>query len=367
MEERTKQNLLVTVCGILLFAALMNLSAVIGFAKNVLNLILPVLAGGILALFISVPMNGIQKRIEKYFGKKEKTETVSFLLTLLCVAIVLLFVLKLLIPELIKSSQSLYIQIEENIARWIFYLDNNQLNDEWLKDLISHINIEELMKNATNWLHTLVPNVVSALSSTVNIVITVAFALIISIYMVLEKRTVFRHTKKLLSAYLKLEWAENILRFCRMFYKSFSQFLSGQCTEAVILGILIFGSFTIFHLPYAILVGVLTAVCSIIPYIGAFISCIISIFLTVIYDPTLVIKCTVVYLSIQFIENQFIYPRVVGKSVGLPPFYTLIAALFGGKLFGILGIIFFIPLTAVLIDLMKEDANRRLKEKKRKR
>ena len=86
--------------------------------------------------------------------------------------------------------------------------------------------------------------------------------------------------------------------------------------------------------------------------------------MTLIYDPTLVIRCTVVYLATQFIENQFIYPRVVGKSVGLPPFYTLIAALIGGKLFGILGIIFFIPLMAVLIEFVKEDANRRLKERK---
>ena len=103
-----------------------------------------------------------------------------------------------------------------------------------------------------------------------------------------------------------------------------------------------------------------TAVCAIIPYVGAFISCSVSILLTLLLDPTLVIRCFLVYVTVQFIENQFIYPRVVGESVGLPPVYTLIAAMIGGKLFGIIGIIFFIPLTAVIIELVSDDANQRL-------
>lgn len=110
--------------------------------------------------------------------------------------------------------------------------------------------------------------------------------------------------------------------------------------------------------------GVLTAVCAIIPYVGAFISCGVSIFLTALFDPTLVIRCALVYIAVQFIENQLIYPRVVGDSVGLPPLYTLIAAMIGGKLFGILGILFFIPLMAVAIELVREDTEQRLKNSK---
>lgn len=121
-----------------------------------------------------------------------------------------------------------------------------------------------------------------------------------------------------------------------------------------------FAAFKVFHLPYASLVGVLTAVCAIIPYVGAFISCGVSIFLTVLLDPALIIRCALVYLAVQFIENQLIYPRVVGDSVGLPPLYTLIAAMIGGKLFGILGILFFIPLMAVAVELVGEDADQRL-------
>ena len=107
----------------------------------------------------------------------------------------------------------------------------------------------------------------------------------------------------------------------------------------------------------------LTAICAIIPYVGALISCVVSVFLVLLVDPVLAVRCLIVYLAVQFVENQFIYPRVVGKSVGLSPLYTLVAAMIGGKLFGIIGIIFFIPLTAVVIELVKEDACRRLRAK----
>ena len=104
-------------------------------------------------------------------------------------------------------------------------------------------------------------------------------------------------------------------------------------------------------------------IAAIIPYVGALISCVVSVFLVLLVDPVLAVRCLIVYLAVQFIENQFIYPRVVGKSVGLSPLYTLVAAMIGGKLFGIIGIIFFIPLTAVILELVKEDACRRLRAK----
>ncbi len=128
----------------------------------------------------------------------------------------------------------------------------------------------------------------------------------------------------------------------------------------MILGILMFLAFTVFRLPYGSLVGVLTAVCAIIPYVGALMSGAVSVILALLISPALAVRCLIVYLIVQFVENQFIYPRVVGGSVGLPPLYTLVAAMIGGNLFGIMGIIFFIPLMAVFVELVKEDAGKRL-------
>ena len=206
-------------------------------------------------------------------------------------------------------------------------------------------------------------NAVGAVSATVNIVVTASFALIISIYMSLGAESLCHHARTLVCAYLKPRHAAGLLKFCRLFRQSFANFLTGQCSEAVILGVLMTLAFSVFRIPYGSLVGMLTAICAIIPYVGALLSCVISVLLVLLVDPLLAARALLVYLAVQFIENQFIYPRVVGKSVGLSPLYTLVAAMIGGKLFGILGILFFIPLTAVVLELVKEDACRRLRTK----
>lgn len=366
MEKRLKQNLLVTAFGVTLFAVLMNFSSVLTFARKVIGIILPIIVGGILALFVNVPVNGVEKRLKKLFqnAKKKPSDKLlhifSFIITLILILFVLFAVLSLLIPEVVHSLQRLYAQIEDSIPNWLDYLNKHNVDVHWLEELLADIDMEQVTEHISSGIDLILENAVNALSSTVNMIITGAFALIISIYMTLGKERVCTHARKMVCAYLKPAWAKGILHFSRTFAKSFSNFLTGQCSEAVILGILMFMAFTIFRLPYGSLAGVLTAFCSIIPYVGAFISCSVSVFLVLLIEPTLAIRCLVVYLAVQFIENQFIYPRVVGNSVGLPPLYTLIAAMIGGKLFGIIGIIFFIPLAAAVIEIVKEDANQRL-------
>ena len=369
MEKKTKQNLLIIVVGVGLFAVLMNLNVILQFVNSVINIILPIIAGGILALFINVPMTGIEKLLRKMLIKRKKQPSdnfyrrTSFILTFICIIFVLTLVFTLLIPELVSSMKGLYLLVEAHLPQWIDYLENINPDSEWLEEFLADVDLENIVKNISNAIDSLVVNAVESLSSTVNIVVTAAFAIIISIYMSLEKNGLCRHAKKLTCAYLKPIYADNILKFCRLFRQSFSKFLTGQCSEAIILGVLMSLAFAIFKIPYGSLVGVLTAICAIIPYVGAFISCSISVFLVLLIDPMLAVRCLIVYLVVQFIENQFIYPRVVGSSVGLSPLYTLIAAMIGGKLFGIIGIIFFIPLTAVIIELVKEDAERRLHKK----
>lgn len=363
MEGKTKQYLKVTAFGVVLFAALMNFSRILAFAGRIVNLILPVLVGGILALLINVPMNGIQKRLGKLInGKKRRVPdklitVVSFALTLICVVLVLFLALTLLIPELVSSCRSLYDQIGEALPRWIGYLRNADIG--WLRDWISGLNWDQIMDTFSDYIDAIATNAVGAVSSTVNTVVTASFSVIIAVYMSLEREMLGRHAVKLLRAYMKPAHAESFLGFCRLFRQTFASFLTGQCAEAVILGLLMTLAFAVFRIPYGTLVGVVTAVCALIPYVGAFISCCVSVFLVLLISPVLAVRCFIVYMAVQFVENQFIYPRVVGSSVGLPPIYTLIAAMIGGKLFGIIGIIFSIPLAAVAIELVKENAAKR--------
>ena len=369
MEKKTKQNLLIVIVGVGLFAALMNLRAVILFLEKGIGIILPIIVGGILALFINVPMTGIEKRLRKLLQKRKKQPSdkfyrmFSFLLTFVCVALVLTLVFTLLIPELVNSAKGLYLQIEARLPEWIAWLESLDPEAAWLEDMLADINLEKMMQNIGVGANFFLESVVSTVSSAASIVITAAFGLIISIYLALGKEQIGGHARKLLYAYLKPAWAENVLHISRTFSRCFANFLSGQCTEAVILGGLMFAAFTIFRLPYGSLVGVLTAVCAIIPYVGAFLSGAVSVILALLISPALAVRCLIVYLVVQFVENQFIYPRVVGGSVGLPPLYTLVAAMIGGKLFGIMGIIFFIPIMAVVIELVKEDAGNRLSRK----
>lgn len=369
MEKKTKQNLLIVIVGVGLFAALMNLRAVILFLEKGIGIILPIIVGGILALFINVPMTGIEKRLRKLLQKRKKQPSdrfyrmFSFLLTFVCVALVLTLVFTLLIPELVNSAKGLYLQIEARLPEWIAWLESLDPEAAWLEDMLADINLEKMMQNIGVGANFFLESVVSTVSSAASIVITAAFGLIISIYLALGKEQIGGHARKLLYAYLKSAWAENVLHVSRTFSRCFANFLSGQCTEAVILGVLMFAAFTIFRLPYGSLVGVLTAVCAIIPYVGAFLSGAVSVILALLISPALAVRCLIVYLVVQFVENQFIYPRVVGGSVGLPPLYTLVAAMIGGKLFGIMGIIFFIPIMAVVIELVKEDAGNRLSRK----
>lgn len=366
MKEKLKQNLIVTAFGICLFAVLFHLSEVISFLNRILHLLQPVIVGAVLAFFIHVPVNGIEKWLVRLFQNAKKQPKVkhiqilSFLLALLCIGLVLTLVLTLLVPEIIHSARSLYAQLQELIPQWITWLDSQGAGTAGIEEFLAGLDLDRMLEGISNGLDAVLVNVADVLSSTVSLVVTAGFALIISFYITLSKERLCRHGRILVLAYWKPQWAEGLLRFCRMFTRSFTNFLTGQCAEAVILGCLMFFAFTIFKLPYGSLVGLLTAVCAIIPYVGAFLSCSISVLLTLLIQPALALRCLIVYLAVQFLENQFIYPRVVGGSVGLPPLYTLIAAMVGGKLFGIPGILFFIPLAAVAIELVKEDAAERL-------
>ncbi len=367
MEKQTKQNLLVVMAGVGLFAALMNLPAVFGFLEKVMGLFLPIIVGGILALFFNVPMAGIEKRLRRVLekGKKEYPDKLyrgaSFILTLMCIVLVFTLVFTLLIPELVNSARSLRLMIGERLPQWIDYLERLDPGAKWLEEVLKGINLEKIVQSLGSGANLFFEGVISTVSSAASIVVTAAFGLIIGIYITLEKERICRHAKKLAYAYLKPAWAESLLHISRTFSRSFANFLSGQCSEAVILGGLMFLAFTIFKLPYGSLVGVLTAVCALIPYVGAVVSGAVSVMLALLISPALAVRCLIVYQVVQLIENQLIYPRVVGGSVGLPPLYTLIAAMIGGELFGIIGILFFIPLMAVVIELVKEDAENRLR------
>ena len=370
MDKKLKHNFLLVAFGVALYAILMNIGAVYNLLGNILKLSLPVVIGFVLAFILNVPMKGFEKlffKLSEKLKKEPKKKLISIIslcLTLICVIFVIAIIATMLIPELVSSIESLYKLIVKKAPEWIEMLKSYDIDTTKISEWLSSLNFETLIGKITNSAGTIITSVVGFASSAVSGVSQFLISIIIAIYILLSKDKLSSQIKILMDAHLKKKTADKIYHICRLINDTYSKFLSGQCIEACILGVLIFISFSIFRMPYASLIGVLTAVCAFVPYIGAFASCFVGAFLILLVNPSQVVICVIVYLVVQFIENQFIYPNVVGTSVGLSPLWTLIAVLIGGSLMGLFGMIFFIPLCAVLLTLLKEHTNRVIEKKK---
>lgn len=370
MDKKMKQSMLLIAFGVVLYVGLTNFSYVLLLARNFMRMILPILIGAILAFMLSVPINGFEKLIGKLCQKtkikmKKKTVTMtSFLLTILSILFVLAIVFNTLIPEIVTSVKGIVVLIQHEWPKWALQLKAYDIDTTEIANWVENLDIQHLFLGMVNNAGGMLNQIAGTAMSTISTLISVLLAIVVMIYILLSKDELLRQTKKLLYANVKKEHADRVVEVAALARDTYSKFLSGQCIEAMILGGLMFITFSIFGLPYAGLIAILTAVCAFVPFIGAFISCGVGVVLTLLTNPIQAVVCLIVYLVVQFIENQFIYPRVVGTSVGLSPFWTFIAVLLGGKLFGLVGILFFIPLTAVLYSLIRDNTNRKLADKK---
>lgn len=369
MPKNIKYYFLLVAFGVGLYATLMNFNAVWGFVSLVFGLLLPVIAGFLAAFILNVPMSGFENLFNKIFKKAKKKPShdalsvISLILTLISVFLILSIVVTMLIPEIISSARLIYEIVQREWPRVASVLTSYNIDVSTVTEFVEGMNFENLIKNVSNIAGTLLSQIINIASSAASGVSSFIISAVITVYVLLEKRELARRCKKLLLAYCKQYVADYICHVGKLITTVNSKFISGQCVEACILGVLIFIAFAIVKIPYASLIGVLAAVSAFIPYVGAFVACAIGAFLVLLSDPTKVILCIVLYLVVQFVENQFIYPRVVGSSVGLSPLLTLVAVFVGGNLFGLFGMIFFIPLTAVLVTLVKENAEKSLAKK----
>jgi len=340
---------------------------VIGFFKDLLKLGLPLAIGFVLAFVLNVPMRGIENFLKKHSAEwkrrpgKRLLRLVSLLLTLIFVALVIVLVCTLIIPELIDSAVSLYELVLEKWPEWMEQL--RSLDLVWVNEWLENADLNSIIAELTSGAGSIISSAVGILTGTISGVATVGIGLVLMIYALISKDELARQGKKLLKAFASERVERRTLHVLELINGTYSRFLSGQCVEACILGCLIFLAFSIAGIPYASLTAVLTAVCAFIPYVGAFLACFVGAFLVLLAAPGKVLLCIALYLVVQFIENQFIYPHVVGTSVGLGAMWTLIAVILGGKLMGLLGMIFFIPLVAVLMTLLKEYTSMRLERK----
>ena len=337
----------------------MNLNDVAGFFRTFTGIFSPVFSGLLLAFILSVPKLGIARRLTGVFPRlKEKTVDALSLMT--CVAVLVCLLCVLAIPQLTASVKSIAVLVRANWPNWAILLNSYGIDTTELTKLAASFNWKMAVEKLFTGAGVVIGSVVDLAGSTVTVTVNAVFAIVIMFYVLLGRRELGRQCRSFLYAYFKKPTAERICHVAKLTHDTYTKFFSGQCIEVLILGTMIFLAFSVFRIPYAALTAVLTAAFAFVPYIGAFASCLIGVLLTLMAVPEKAILCFIVYQMVQFIENQFIYPHVVGSSVGLSPLWTLLAALLGGKLFGIIGIVFFIPLAAVISQLLHGDIEHRL-------
>ena len=202
----------------------------------------------------------------------------------------------------------------------------------------------------------------AAAKSIVSGVYTFFIAFVFACYILLQKEKLSVQVKKLMYAFIPKDWVDILLALGSVTHKTFTSFLTGQCLEAVILGGMFFVVLSIFRIPYALLISVLIAFTALIPIFGAFIGCGVGALLIFMINPIEALVFVVIFLVLQQIEGNFVYPHVVGSSVGLPSIWVLVAVSVGASLMGVVGMLIFIPIVSVIYTLLKGIVNRRLKE-----
>lgn len=370
LDKKTQRAAGLIAFGVCLYAALMHLDVVLGALGAVVDIFFPVLLGLGVAFVLNVPVSGMERLLARAAAKlpagkrpaQGAITAASIVIVLIALAGVVVLAITMLVPQLVASAQSVapllaerLPEIEQTLAS--YGVDVDRIADMFQQGASSGKESEELLQIG---LGSIATSVFAVAKSTFSRITSSLFACVIAVYVLASKRTLGRQVNRVMDAHLAPAHAARIRHVAALASNTYSKFLSGQCIEACILGILIFLAFSIVGLPYAGLIGFLTAIFAFVPYVGAFASCAIGAFLTLLAAPEQAVLCVIVYLAVQFVENQFIYPHVVGSSVGLSALWTLIAALIGGNLFGIVGIVFFIPIVAVLYELFRAWTNSRL-------
>ena len=359
---------------VLLVVALWKFEVVIDVLKTIWGILFPFVLGGAIAFVINVPMSFLEKKI---FGKtkdenkvgKKLARPISLLLTIILAVGVIALVMFGVIPQLTRTMGSLMISIANFVPQMQNWIRDFSHNNQEIMKLVNQVQFNQdqaikwgisiLGSGAGNMMNTTMSAVGSIVSGFATFFIAFSFAC----YILFQKEKLHVQIRKVFFAFIPKQKAEAFLKICSLTYQTFANFLTGQCVEAVILGSMFVVTLSILKMPYALLIGTLIAFTALIPIFGAFIGCAVGCFLIFMISPRQAILFIIVFLILQQIEGNLIYPHVVGGSVGLPSIWVLAAVTIGGNLMGIVGMLIFIPLVSVLYTIFREFVYLRLKEK----
>ena len=351
IDKKLLRRLFLLAAGCLVFAwILLDTPQASNAAKSVWNLISPFVAGAVIAFVFNVPMRAIERQLDG-IHKEGLRRVLSIVLTIAALALVIMFVVEMLAPQIQVTVAALTERIptfiEQTSAKLMQLMDDNPDMKAWIMDIANLV-----MGSAVNVIG-------SVTSGIVNLVVSIAFA----IYCLARKEILARQGRRILYSLIPEKAGDEIIRIMRLTNSTFSNFISGQCLEACILGGLFAVTMAIFRMPYIPLVSVIIAVTALVPVVGAFVGCVLGAFFILVDNPLQALTFVAMFLILQQLENNLIYPRVVGTSIGLPGMWVLVAVTIGGELMGVFGMLLMIPLASVLYTLAREFTYKRLSQR----
>jgi len=370
--------MIIIVVTLLLYFGLLNLDVVREYFGIFTKIMTPFIAGASLAFILNVPMRWIEKSIASLFARRKKAKKPvskgllrisSLLITLILFIGVIVAIVFLVVPELGRSITMIIDKYPAFSIRAQEAITDLTVKYPAIKTYIISYNInwDTIGQTILNFTKMAGGNVLSSTigvaTSIVGVIFNSIIAFVFAVNILLQKEKLGVQTKRLFYAFLPEQAADKTLYVCTLSSNTFARFLSGQGRESLILGSMFLLSMSIFKFPYALLISILIAVLALIPMFGAFIGCCFGVFFILIVDPVKALWFLVLFIILQQIEGNIIYPRVVGGSIGLPSIWVLVAVTVGGTLYGVVGMLVFIPMSSVIYVLIREIINKRLSEK----
>lgn len=369
---KEKKQAIQTILFVITFTVLLvyfvnHAGVIVGFFSKIISLLLPFIIGCGIAFVINLPMRGIENSLFKNKDSKlyKHKRTISMLLSYIVVFAFVFLVIFKVVPEVRDTILTITDKLPgfvDKAKNWL--IKYTEKYPEITAQIMSiEIDWGEVGSMFTNKGGSILSTTISVFSSIISTIVNVSVGFVFSLYILTQKEKLGRQLKMIIYAGCKESTADELMVFGKIANTAFSRFFACQFREGLILGSMFAVSMAIFGMPYPLTVGVLMAFTALIPVFGAFIGCFIGGFLILVDNPSMLIWFIVLFFVIQFIENNFIYPKLVGGDVGLSAIWVLLAVLVGGDLMGVVGMFIFIPLVSVLYAYFRSIVFRKLKKK----
>ena len=360
---------------VIIIFAFINISYIWIFIKYVIKIFMPFIIGAMMAFVLNVLLNVVENKIFKKLNQKN-TKTwqkikrpISLVTTFIMIIALIALILGLIIPQLKNTVELFTENFDSYKTESVELLEKVGIKQENINEL--NKNLENLKDEVTNYVNEnkneIMQTTVGVATSVFGTITSIVLGIVFAIYILLKKEDLSRQFKKLAKAYLPEKKQKTLEEISSLSNKTFGNFVSGQCLEALIIGILCFIGMLILQIPYAATISVLVGFTALIPVFGAFIGTAVGAFLILMVAPGKALIFIIFIIILQQLEGNLIYPKVVGNSVGLPGIWVMVAVTVGASIAGILGMLLSVPICSILYSIVRTKVNNRIDQKNKEK